>query len=299
MDLLDSFSCQLHHTAFDRLKSHTPLPCPGTQSINIPMKFHCVYFILNFTIANTVISKKSYFRLRFWWNVIYVQREQQGTKNGALGDTRQDRSPIRVCSIYNNSSEVKKRIYPFQCLATNSKAKQFSFKEFMRGCIKCFSKSNLNVSTWPLLSKILAKSFITVVNWVSQLCPFLNACCLSDRSLYSSRWAMVFEHAMFSSNLRVPFVNCRQFMYLVISLLVLRAGYGIWLYQFLIIAYLFTLHKSRKLGDNCMQVTCCSFWKGDRYLQESIPFGFHQCQLIAEKDEQIPDLTLLLAPLGL
>ena len=41
---------------------------------------------------------------------------------------------------------------------------------------------------------------------------------------------------------RVPFVNCRQFMYLVISLLVLRAGYGIWLYQFLIIAYLFTLH---------------------------------------------------------
>ena len=30
-------------------------------------------------------------------------------------------------------------------------------------------------------------------------------------------------------------------MYLVISLLVLRAGYGIWLYQFLLIAYLFTL----------------------------------------------------------
>ena len=40
---------------------------------------------------------------------------------------------------------------------------------------------------------------------------------------------------------RVPFVNCRQFMYLVISLLVLRAGCGIGLYQFLIIAYLFTL----------------------------------------------------------
>ena len=39
---------------------------------------------------------------------------------------------------------------------------------------------------------------------------------------------------------RVPFVNCCQFMYLVISLLVLRAGYGICLYQFLIIACLFT-----------------------------------------------------------
>ena len=39
---------------------------------------------------------------------------------------------------------------------------------------------------------------------------------------------------------RVPFVNCRQFMYLVISLFVLRAGCGIWLCRFLIIAYLFT-----------------------------------------------------------
>ena len=40
---------------------------------------------------------------------------------------------------------------------------------------------------------------------------------------------------------RVSFVNFRQFMYLVISLLVLRAGCGIGLYQFLIIVYLFTL----------------------------------------------------------
>ena len=41
---------------------------------------------------------------------------------------------------------------------------------------------------------------------------------------------------------RVPFVNCCQFMYmyLVISLLVLRARYGILLCLFLIIAYLFT-----------------------------------------------------------
>ena len=42
---------------------------------------------------------------------------------------------------------------------------------------------------------------------------------------------------------QVPFVNCRQFTYLVISLLVLRAGSGIWVYQFLIIAYLFTLQN--------------------------------------------------------
>ena len=169
---------------------------------SILLKFHCVFFILNFMIANTVISKKFYFRLNIWWVVIYVRREQQGTKNGALAGTRQNRSPVRVYSIYNNLlfSDLKKRIYPFQCPATNSTAKQFAFKEFMRGCIKCFFQNP--VSICPLLSKILAQLFITVVNWVSQLCPFLNACCLSDRSLYSSRWAMIFEHTMCSSNLQ-------------------------------------------------------------------------------------------------
>ena len=142
-DLLNPFACQLHHIAFDRLKSHTPLPCPGTQSINIPLKFHCIFFILNFTIANTVISKRFYFRLNIWWDVIYVQRKQQGTKNGALGNTRQNQSPVRFYSIYNHallSEAKKKRIYPFQCLATNSIAKQFVFKEFMRGCIKYLFK---------------------------------------------------------------------------------------------------------------------------------------------------------------
>ena len=159
MDLLDPFSCQLHHIAFDRLKSHTPLSCLGTQSINIPLKFHCVFFNFNFMIVNTDISKKSYFRY-----VIYVHREQQGTKNGALGDIRQNRSPVRFY-IYNNSllSEAKKRIYPFQCIPTNSIAKQFALK-FMRGCIKCLFKFNMNVSTCPLLSKILAQLFFTVVN---------------------------------------------------------------------------------------------------------------------------------------
>ena len=43
---------------------------------------------------------------------------------------------------------------------------------------------------------------------------------------------------------RVPFVECCQFVYSVISLLVLRAGCGIWLYQFLIIAYVFTFNNS-------------------------------------------------------
>ena len=42
--------------------------------------------------------------------------------------------------------------------------------------------------------------------------------------------------------LRVPSVNCCQFMYLVLSLLVLKAGCRIWLYRFLIIVYLFTFN---------------------------------------------------------
>ena len=49
-------------------------------------------------------------------------------KNG----TRQNLSPVRFFSIYNNSllSKAQKRIYPFQCLATDSIAKQFAFKTY-------------------------------------------------------------------------------------------------------------------------------------------------------------------------
>ena len=53
----------------------------------------------------------------------------------------------------------------------------------------------------------------------------------------------------------VSFIKCCQFMYLVISLLVLRAGYGIWLYQFLIIAYLFTFQTWK--SDQCLQCSLC------------------------------------------
>ena len=45
---------------------------------------------------------------------------------------------------------------------------------------------------------------------------------------------------------RVPFVNGCQCMYLVLSLLVLRTGYGIWWYQFMIIVYLFYFAVDRQ-----------------------------------------------------
>ena len=187
----------------------------------------------------------------------FVQREQQGTKNGALGDTRQNRSPVRFYSIYNNSllSEAKKRIYPFQCLATDSIAKQLAFKEFMRGCIKCLFKIQYEFVN---LSSIV-QDCSPIIYYRSQLSftsiSLRNACCLSDRCIHQDEpWYL---------NILCVRVTCK-------------------------------VHKSRKPGDNH------SSWKGARYLQETIPLGFHHCQiLIAEKDEQIPDLTLLLTPLGL
>ena len=61
---------------------------------------------------------------------------------------------------------------------------------------------------------------------------------------------------------RAHFVNCRQFMYLVISFLVLRAGCGIRLYQFLIIAYPFTLYPSD--SSNFPAIALKSHQKYDR-----------------------------------
>ena len=159
-------------------------------------------------------------------------------------------------------SEAKKRIYPFQCLATNSIAKQFAFKEFMRGCIKCLFKiqyERVNLSS-------VVQDFSPVIYYRSQL-----------------------------SFTTVSFPECmlpiwQEFIFIKMS-------HDIWTYY--VFEWLARIHKSRKPGDNCTQVTCHSSWKGGRYLQETIPLGFHQCPLIAGKDEQMPDLTLLLAPLGL
>ena len=103
------------------------------------------------------------------------------------------------------------------------------------GVSKAFSKTKMDVSTCPPLFKILAQSFITVVNWVSQLCLFLDACCLSEKSLYSSRWAIMFERTMCSRTCKV--------------------------------------RKSVRRDDNYMRKSCHPFYKGDIYLQETILLG--------------------------
>ena len=65
---------------------------------------------------------------------------------------------------------------------------------------------------------------------------------------------------------RVPFVNCRRFMYLVISLLVYRAGCGIWLYQFLIMLILLLFYEVLVL-----QVEVTNQWAWQRQKCHSSP----------------------------
>ena len=114
MDRFDPFPCYLHHIAFHRLKSYTSFPCPASQLISIFLKFGRVFCALYFSVANTIINEESYFRINVCWDIINVQRKQQGPKDSARWDTRQNRGPIWFCSVYNNSllSVAQKRIYP-------------------------------------------------------------------------------------------------------------------------------------------------------------------------------------------
>ena len=66
-DPFDPFPSQLHHIAFDGLESHAPFPSPFTQAVNVTLKFYCVLYALNLTIADTIIRKQTNLRI----NVIY------------------------------------------------------------------------------------------------------------------------------------------------------------------------------------------------------------------------------------
>ena len=104
MNPFDPFSCYLLHIAFNRMKSHTPFPCPASQLIYNFLNFQYVFCILNFSVANIVIRKESYFRINVCWDIINVQRKHQGTK-----DTRQKRGRIRFCSVYNSLLSVAQK----------------------------------------------------------------------------------------------------------------------------------------------------------------------------------------------
>ena len=63
---------------------HTPFPCLASTLIYIFVTFQCFFCVLNFSVANTIISEESYFRINGCWNISDVQRKQQETKDSAL-----------------------------------------------------------------------------------------------------------------------------------------------------------------------------------------------------------------------
>ena len=87
---------------------------------------------------------------------------------------------------------------------------------------------------------------------------------------------------------RVPFVNCGQFMYLVISLLVLRAGCGIWLYQFLIIAYLFTFNISE---DNYLDQLVLEPTRITEDTENILDLFFSNTQTLVNRVQVIPGIS--------
>ena len=87
--------------------------------------------------------------------------------------------------------------------------------------------------------------------------PFVN--CRQFMYLVIGSWMTTYLGKSCSFGLpRVPFVNCRQFMYLVISLLVLRAGCGIWLYHCL--SFYFTHDVARIIYRNDTKYLDVKFW---------------------------------------
>ena len=113
------------------------------------------------------------------------------------------------------------------------------------GMSNAFSKSRMNVSTCPPLSSI-AQSFVTVVNWVSQLCRFLNAVVYLKEVYFHP------DEPWCSSALCIR-VTCK-------------------------------VHKSVRRDDNYMRELYHPFYKGDIYLQETNLWGFHPYQETLGRD---------------
>ena len=90
---------------------------------------------------------------------------------------------------------------------------------------------------------------------------------------------------------RVPFVNCCQFMYLVIYLLVLRAGCGICLYRFLITAYLFTFQICMNVYIICLFDIWDALWFK---LCTLMPLGLKRHPLLSVLSENFVSRTALI-----
>ena len=136
-----------------------------------------------------------------------------------------------------------------------------------------------NTSPSPAMGDIIIGDLLRVIRMISHfagLLLFLTVTCSCPYLYFGSpiiwvtylslgSWMTTCLESCSFTLPHLPFVNCCQCMYLVISLLVLRAGHGIWLHQFLIIAHLFILTSSSHSLSYCSSanMSCCSEWHSE------------------------------------
>ena len=156
MDLFDPFPCYLHHIAFDRLESHTPFLCPATQLIYAFLKFQCVLCSLNFSVANTVIRKESYFRINGCLDIINVKKKKKKKKKITTWD--QHRKESIHFSTYTTAKQLsvaQKRIYPLQypyhsqtvvCSTEKNLSTSVSSHRYHSQTVVCSTEKNLSTS---------------------------------------------------------------------------------------------------------------------------------------------------------
>ena len=172
--------------------------------IYILLKFHSVLCTFDFAITNTVISKQHYLWVNVCCDIVNIQWEKTGPRTVPWGtpDKTGAQSDFIPFTTTHCCLKQRKESIHFRVFSPNT----------MRGVSKAFLKSKINVSTCLPLSEILAQTFITVTNWVSQLCLFLNACSymwtLPDHEGGSLKWAQKFllKHTTFYQNFKISLI---------------------------------------------------------------------------------------------
>ena len=100
------------------------------------------------------------------------------------------------CLLHRNESVHTKVFFTYAIYM------KFAIQRFMRRSVTGFLEVQYECIYLTSCIQNFAQSFITVINWVSQLRVFLKTCCLSDRSLCSSSLTIIFLHSMCSSILQ-------------------------------------------------------------------------------------------------
>lgn len=97
------FSCILgpsvryvKNVTFICIKRHLPMLSPRRQLINITLKYAAVFHGFYLPIQDTIVSKKTYIRLKLSGDVIDIDQEKERPKYSSLWNTREDWCPIRL-----------------------------------------------------------------------------------------------------------------------------------------------------------------------------------------------------------